>query len=139
MNVCKGTYTYGTGKFLLLLMTVGFGQYRFLRAASWTAPTAIGRLEQTLKWRRDWGMYSDINDPEVAKDVRVPLLLRSFWAHAIVKLASGGTFVFGYDKNQCPVIHVIPSKIKTDDPQRQTRMLVWMLERSIDLTGPGVE
>lgn len=42
---------------------------RFLRATKWKVPDAIQRLEGTLKWRREFGMYdlvtADLVEPEV--------------------------------------------------------------------------
>ena len=34
---------------------------------------------------------------------------------------------------------MFPSRQNTDEPTRQIQYTVWMLERAIDLTGPGVE
>ena len=46
---------------------------RFLRASKWILPTAIERLEATLKWRREYGVYALITaehvEPEVCKFV----------------------------------------------------------------------
>ena len=33
---------------------------RFLRASKWKQDAAITRLESTLKWRREFGIYGDI-------------------------------------------------------------------------------
>jgi hypothetical protein len=43
--------------------------YSYLRATKWiSAKTAIERLEGTLKWRREFGIYdlsADVVEPEV--------------------------------------------------------------------------
>jgi len=45
---------------------------RYLRATKWDAAKAIERLESTLKWRREFGLYT--HTPEYLEpEVRVPL------------------------------------------------------------------
>jgi hypothetical protein len=34
---------------------------------------------------------------------------------------------------------MIPSRQNTEEPTRQVQFTVWMLERTIDMMGPGVE
>ncbi|KAG5353521.1 hypothetical protein C0989_005968 [Termitomyces sp. Mn162] len=38
-----------------------------------------------------------------------------------------------------PGLYLFPSRQNTDGPERQIQFTVWMLERTIDLMGPGVE
>jgi len=53
--------------------------------------------------------------------------------------------LFGYDTSQRPALYLFPSRQNTeppDDPNApnpQIHITVWMLERAIDLMGPGVE
>jgi hypothetical protein len=42
---------------------------RFLRGSRWKALETIQRLEATLKWRRDFGLYSRVNADVVEKEV----------------------------------------------------------------------
>lgn len=47
--------------------------------------------------------------------------------------------LFGFDVNRRPGLYMFPSRQNTDESTRQIQFVVWMLERVIDLTGPGVE
>lgn len=47
--------------------------------------------------------------------------------------------LFGFDADRRPGLYMFPSRQNTDEPIRQIQYTVWMLERAIDLTGPGVE
>ena len=48
-------------------------------------------------------------------------------------------FAFGYDTDRRPAIYMIPSRQNTEESPRQIEFTIWMLERALDLTGPGVE
>ncbi|KAI6042522.1 CRAL TRIO domain-containing protein [Pisolithus marmoratus] len=95
---------------------------RYIRAAKHDVAVAIKRIEDTLKWRRDFGIY-DILTAELVEPEAV----------------TGKQFLFGYDTRGRPALHICPSKRNTEDGPRQIQFVVWMLERSIDLMGPGVE
>lgn len=43
---------------------------RYLRASKWKVNTAIQRLEATLKWRREFGLYDKLNADLVEPEVR---------------------------------------------------------------------
>ena len=46
---------------------------RFIRAIKWASPqAAIKRLEATLKWRREFGIYDTVTASHVEPEVRVP-------------------------------------------------------------------
>lgn len=47
--------------------------------------------------------------------------------------------LFGFDADRRPGLYMFPSRQNTNEPIRQIQYTVWMLERAIDLTGPGVE
>ncbi|PFH47957.1 hypothetical protein AMATHDRAFT_150905 [Amanita thiersii Skay4041] len=95
---------------------------RYLRASKWKTATAIQRLENTLKWRREFGIY-DLLTPE----------------HVEPEAVTGKEVVFGYDTDGRPGFYMFPSRQNTDEPTRQIQFAVWMLERCIDLMRPGVE
>ncbi|KAG1729620.1 CRAL-TRIO domain-containing protein [Suillus paluster] len=95
---------------------------RYLRATKWDANEAIKRLEDTLKWRRDFGIYDKIT-PE----------------HVEPEGTTGKEFLFGYDTHGRPALYMCPSKRNTEESPRQIHYVVWILERAIDLMGPGVE
>jgi hypothetical protein len=44
---------------------------RYLRAAKWIEATAITRLEDTLKWRREFGLYDKVTPEHVENEVGV--------------------------------------------------------------------
>lgn len=52
---------------------------------------------------------------------------------------TGKEIMFGYDVQGRPCFHMIPSRQNTEESQRQVDFTVWILERGIDLMGPGVE
>ncbi|KAG6889288.1 hypothetical protein C0992_005704 [Termitomyces sp. T32_za158] len=96
---------------------------RYLRAVKWkTTKAAIQRLEATLKWRREYG----INDVVSA-------------SHVEPEAVTGKQVLFGYDVSGRPGLYLFPSRQNTDGPERQIQYTVWMLERTIDLMGSGVE
>jgi len=57
----------------------------------------------------------------------------------ISQSVTGKEVIFGYDVKGRPALYMIPSRQNTSEPTRQLQFAVWMLERSIDLMGPGVE
>ncbi|TFK47681.1 CRAL/TRIO domain-containing protein [Heliocybe sulcata] len=95
---------------------------RYLRATKWDVSSAIKRLEATLKWRREYGLYSTVTSEHVEPEA-----------------LTGKQVLFGYDVDRRPALYLIPSRQNTDESPRQIQFTVWMLERAIDLMGPGVE
>jgi CRAL/TRIO, N-terminal domain/CRAL/TRIO domain len=120
---------------------VGLFICRYLRASKWKPVAAINRLENTLKWRREYGLYDILNanliEPEVRDIVNASpfqcLLIMNFQA------VTGKQITFGFDAKGKPAFYMIPSRQNTTDPVRQIQFVVWMLERATDLMGPGVE
>ncbi|KAH7884361.1 CRAL TRIO domain-containing protein [Phlebopus sp. FC_14] len=95
---------------------------RYIRATKHDVPESIKRLEGTLKWRRDFGVYTTITADHVEPEA-----------------STGKEFLFGYDTCGRPALYMCPSKQNTEEGPRQIEFVVWMLERAIDLMGPGVE
>ncbi|KAG1883352.1 CRAL TRIO domain-containing protein [Suillus subluteus] len=95
---------------------------RYLRATNWNADLAIKRLEGTLKWRREFGIYDKITAEYIEPEA-----------------ATGKEVLFGYDTHGRPAIYVSPSKVGTEESPRTIQLTVWMAERAFDLMGPGVE
>ncbi|KAI6024974.1 hypothetical protein PISMIDRAFT_90130 [Pisolithus microcarpus 441] len=95
---------------------------RYIRAAKHDVALAIKRIEDTLKWRRDFGIY-DVLTAELVEPEAV----------------TGKEFLFGYDTCGRPGLYMCPSKQNTEEGPRQIQFVVWVLERAIDLMGPGVE
>ncbi|KAG8740783.1 hypothetical protein FRC10_003892 [Ceratobasidium sp. 414] len=95
---------------------------RYLRASKWVLATTITRLDDTLKWRRDYGLY-DLITPE----------------HVEPESLTGKEQLAGYDSERRPALYMLPSRQNTDESVRQLQFAVWMLEKAIDCMGPGVE
>ncbi|KAF8071928.1 CRAL-TRIO domain-containing protein [Lyophyllum atratum] len=96
---------------------------RYLRATKWkSAAAAIQRLDATLKWRREYGIYEDVSASFVEPEA-----------------VTGKQVLFGYDSRGRPGLYLFPSRQNTVEATRQIQFTVWMLERTVDLMGPGVE
>ncbi|CAE6417774.1 unnamed protein product [Rhizoctonia solani] len=95
---------------------------RYLRASKWVLATTITRLDDTLKWRREYGLY-DVMTPE----------------HVEPESLTGKEQLAGYDAERRPALYMMPSKQNTEESPRQLQFAVWMLERAVDVMGPGVE
>ena len=95
---------------------------RYVRATKHDASESIKRLEGTLKWRRDFGLYTSITP-----------------AHVEPEAVTGKEFIFGYDTRGRPALYMCPSRQNTEESPRQIHFVFWIMERAIDLMGPGVE
>ncbi|OJT15007.1 CRAL-TRIO domain-containing protein C23B6.04c [Trametes pubescens] len=96
---------------------------RFLRAVKWaSAQAATKRLEETLKWRREYGLYELITASYVEPEA-----------------LTGKMMIWGYDSDKRPAIYLRPSKQNTEESIRQVHYVVWALERLTELMGPGIE
>ncbi|KAJ7475911.1 CRAL/TRIO domain-containing protein [Mycena latifolia] len=95
---------------------------RYLRASKWKVDTAIHRLEETLKWRREYGIYDTVTADHVEPEA-----------------VTGKQILLGFDVNGRPGLYLLPSRQNTTESTRQVQFTVWMLERCIDLMPPGVE
>jgi hypothetical protein len=56
-----------------------------------------------------------------------------------LKAKNGKAFIFGFDTHGRPAMYVSPSKLSVDESPRTIQFIVWMLERTVDFMGPGVE
>ncbi|KAK7463518.1 Phosphatidylinositol transfer protein (PITP) [Stygiomarasmius scandens] len=97
-------------------------QLRYLRATKWKLDSCIQRLEATLKWRREFGLYGKITPAYIEPEA-----------------VTGKEILFGYDTYGRPAFYMIPSRQNTNEATRQIEFAVWMLERCIDLMDDGVE
>ncbi|EFX03972.1 cral trio domain containing protein [Grosmannia clavigera kw1407] len=94
---------------------------RFLRATKWNEKEAAKRLQETLSWRRDYGVESltaDYISPENE---------------------TGKQLILGFDKETRVCQYLNPGRQNTEVSPRQVEHLVYMLERVIDLLPPGQE
>ena len=94
---------------------------RYLRATKWSVPDSATRLLGTLAWRREYGVEKhtpDFISPENE---------------------TGKQVILGYDIAARPCLYLNPARQNTKRSDRQIQHLVFMLERTIDLMGPGQE
>lgn len=118
-----------------------------MRATKWkSADDAIHRLEETLKWRREFGIYDLITAEHVEPEVGAARFEISISLYPLCfQAVTGKEIMFGYDTSRRPACYMIPSRQNTKEPDDsnapnpQLHFTVWMLERAIDQMGPGVE
>jgi hypothetical protein len=94
---------------------------RYLRATKWDTTSALKRLQATLSWRREYGadtFTADYISPENE---------------------TGKQVIMGYDINARPCLYLNPGKQNTKSSDRQIHHLSFMLDRVIDMMGPGQE
>jgi hypothetical protein len=95
---------------------------RYLRASKWHLGTALARVESTMKWRREFGIYDEMT-PEYVEPESL----------------TGKEVIFGFDTSLRPALFMYPSRQNTDGQKRQLQYAIFMLERAIDLMPAGVE
>jgi hypothetical protein len=100
---------------------------------------AIKRLEDTLKWRREFGIYDKITPEYIEPEVRQSEFFKFTINTNDLKATTGKEFLFGYDAHGRPAIYVSPSKVGAEESPRTIQLSIWMAERAFDLMGPGVE
>lgn len=94
---------------------------RYLRATKWKVADALKRLQSTLSWRREYGADT-------------------FTAEYISpENETGKQVIVGYDKDARPCLYLSPGKQNTKMSDRQIHHLSYMLDRVIDMMGPGQE
>jgi len=94
---------------------------RYLRATSWSTANAAKRLITTLAWRREYQVLTFTPD------------------YISPENETGKQQILGFDINARPCLYMNPGKQNTDKSERQIQHLVYMLERVIDMMGPGQE
>lgn len=94
---------------------------RYLRATKWDVRQAKRRLNDTIAWRREFGV-ENLKPEEMSIEAR-----------------SGKETVLGYDKHARPVHYMHPHRSDTKESPRQMQFAVFILERCIDMMPPGVE
>ena len=94
---------------------------RYLRASKWDVAAAAKRVLATLTWRREYGLDKFTPD------------------YISPENETGKQVIMGFDNDARPCLFLNPSKQNTTQTPRQIHHLVFMLERVIDLMGPGQE
>lgn len=102
---------------------------RYLRATKWKTDAAIKRIEETLVWRRSFGVVyiPDVTDPEI------------FITKEMVEVENetGKNLMIGYDNDNRPCLYLKNGYQNTNASIRQVQHLVFMLERIIHFMPPG--
>lgn len=99
---------------------------RYLRATKWKPEAAIKRIEETLIWRRTFGLV-----PLPGKDDLITKELVE------VENETGKNLMIGYDNDNRPCLYLRNGYQNTNASLRQVQHLVFMLERIIDFMPPG--
>lgn len=94
---------------------------RYLRASKWGVVDAKKRLEGTLVWRREYGVYDHTVD------------------YIAPEMETGKMYTLGFDNIGRPCLYLNPARQNTERSPRQVHALVFMLERVIDMMGPAQE
>lgn len=94
---------------------------RYLRATKWHEKDAAKRLQETLTWRREYGVTGLTAD------------------HISPENETGKQVLLGYDKQGRVCHYLNPGRQNTDPSPRQVQHLVYMVERVIDVMPAGQE
>ncbi|GJJ08568.1 hypothetical protein Clacol_002787 [Clathrus columnatus] len=92
-----------------------------LRATKWDVNEAQKRLEDTLQWRREFGIY-DITPEDIEPEA-----------------VTGKEVLLGYDNKKQPMFYMFPSRQNTEESPRQIQFTFYFFELSMDLMPPGIE
>ena len=120
---------------------------RFLRASGWNAATCIKKLDTTLKWRRDYGIYDTLTAESIKEHVRafhshlLTYTLNSEWrlCSSFIQSLHGKSFLFGYDVDGRPGLLDIAGRESSPEGPGRITAYVWMMERAVEIMPRGVE
>lgn len=101
---------------------------RYLRATKWKTDAAIKRIEETMVWRRTFGLV-DIPGPGGSDLITKDLVE--------VENETGKNLIIGYDNDNRPCLYLRNGYQNTNASLRQVQHLVFMLERVIQFMPPG--
>lgn len=102
---------------------------RYLRATKWNLPQAIKRIEETMIWRRSFGLVKIPGHIEESA-----LISASTVEH---ENESGKNLILGYDNDNRPCLYLRNGYQNTAPSIKQVQHLVFMLERVIQFMPPG--
>jgi hypothetical protein len=94
---------------------------RYLRATKWNLADATKRLLATLTWRREYGVEELTGE------------------HISPENETGKQIIVGFDNASRPCHYLNPGRQNTNPSPRQVQHLVFMVERAINMMGPGQE
>lgn len=100
---------------------------RYLNATKWKVDLAITRIEETLVWRRGFGL---VDVPNNTVELLTPKLVEA-------ESLSGKSLILGYDNDNRPCLLLRNGYQNTKSSIRQVQHLVFMLEQIINFMPPG--
>lgn len=102
---------------------------RYLRASKWKTDVAIRRIEETLVWRRTFGVVEIPGHTDPKKKVTAD--------NVEPENLTGKNLIVGYDNDNRPCLYLRNGYQNTSASIRQVQHLVFMLERVIQYMPPG--
>lgn len=102
---------------------------RYLRATKWKVPATIKRIEETIMWRRTFGVT------DLGEHTKANKLLTAEMVEA--ENVTGKNLILGYDIDNRPCLYLRNGYQNTSASIRQVQHLVFMLERVIQFMPAG--
>jgi len=102
---------------------------RYLRATKWKLDAAIKRIEETIVWRRTFGVVNVPGHTDPSKVITAELVE--------LENTTGKNLILGYDNDNRPCLYLRNGYQNTSASIRQVQHLVFMLERVIQFMPPG--
>lgn len=102
---------------------------RYLRASKWKTDHAIKRLEDTIVWRRTFGVVELDQITHEQKLIHAELVED--------ESLTGKNLILGYDNDNRPCLYLRNGYQNTDASLKQIQFFVFMLERVIQFMPPG--
>ncbi|GMM37578.1 hypothetical protein DASC09_049030 [Saccharomycopsis crataegensis] len=114
---------------------------RYLRACTWKVSDAIDRLENSVVWRREYGISNGVygkHDPITGKYQIPELAAKALSPETVVdESLTGKQIVFGFDKGCRPCLFLMNGKENTKPSETQVQFLIFMLECVINYMPQG--
>lgn len=107
---------------------------RYLRATKWKTDAAIKRLEETIIWRRTFGLIDIPVDTEEGQHKSKKIITPDLVS---IENESGKNIILGYDNDNRPCLLLRNGYQNTETSLRQVQLLVFMLESVIKFMPPG--
>ncbi|ODV62145.1 CRAL-TRIO domain-containing protein [Ascoidea rubescens DSM 1968] len=109
---------------------------RYLRACNLDVDETIKRLKSSIVWRRSFGISNGIYGEEFLKNLGIFEIINheNVIKPEVVKgeNETGKQLIFGYDKENRPLLYLFNEKENTEGSHRQVEFLIFMLEIIID-------
>ncbi|CUM63650.1 uncharacterized protein PRCAT00001233001 [Priceomyces carsonii] len=102
---------------------------RYLRATKWKVDSAIKRIEDTILWRRTFGVVVIPGHTDPSKIITPDLVSK--------ENETGKQLIMGFDHDNRPCLYLRNGYQNTPPSIKQVQHLVFMLERVIQFMPPG--